>query len=127
MLIICVTLANVNPTPVLYFVFYNLAYGMVFSFLAPLYCLCKEKGPLSSVGIKKLGVHQFAVVIVFVVFSIGGQLIPMILAGERIPWYLLPMGVVPLIMTTFFEEFLFRGFIQGRIEQHFGWLPAIIY
>ena len=51
----------------------------------------------------------------------------MILAGERIPWYLLPMGVVPLIMTTFFEEFLFRGFIQGRIEQHFGWLPAIIY
>lgn len=81
MLIICVTLANVNPTPVLYFVFYNLAYGMVFSFLAPLYCLCKEKGPLSSVGIKKLGVHQFAVVIVFVVFSIGGQLIPMIHAG----------------------------------------------
>ena len=126
MLIICVTLANVNPTPVIYFVFYNLAYGMVFSFLVPLYCLGKEKGTLSSVGIKKLGVRQFAVLNVFVAFSIGGQLIPMILAGEQIPWHLLPMGIVPLIMTTFFEEFLFRGFIQGRIEQHFGWLPAII-
>ena len=80
MLISCVTLANVNPIPVLYFLFYNLAYGMVFSFLVPLYCLGKEKGTLSSVGIKKLGVRQFAVLIVFVVFSIGGQLIPMILA-----------------------------------------------
>lgn len=126
MLLICVTLANVNPTPALYFVFYNLAYGMFFSFLVPLYCLCKEKGTLSSVGIKKLGVRQFAVLIVFVAFSIGGQLIPMMLAGEQIPWHLLPMGIVPLIMTTFFEEFLFRGFLQGRIEQHFGWLPAII-
>lgn len=126
MLIISVALANLNPTPVLYFIFYNLAYGMVFSFLVPLYCLCKEKEPLSSVGIKKFGVRQFIVLIVFVAFSIGGQLIPMILAGEQIPWHLLPMGIVPLIMTTFFEEFLFRGFIQGRIEQHFGWLPAII-
>lgn len=126
MLIISVALANINPTPVLYFIFYNLAYGMVFSFLVPLYCLCKEKGPLSSVGIKKLEVRQFIVLIVFVAFSIGGQLIPMILAGEQIPWHLLPTGIVPLIMTTFFEEFLFRGFIQGRIEQHFGWLSAII-
>jgi hypothetical protein len=126
MLIISVALANINPTPVLYFIFYNLAYGVVFSFLVPLCCLCKEKEPLSSVGIKKLEMRQFIVLILFVVFSIGGQLIPMILAGEQIPWHLLPMGIVPLIMTTFFEEFLFRGFIQGRIEQHFGWLPAII-
>lgn len=126
MLIICVTLANVNPTPALYCIFYNFAYGMIFSFLVPLYCLRKEKGTLASVGIKKLGVRQFVVLIAFVAFSIGGQLIPMILVGEQIPWHLLPVGIVPLIMTTFFEEFLFRGFIQGRIEQHFGWLPAII-
>jgi len=71
-------------------------------------------------------VRQFVVLIAFVTFSIGGQLIPMKLAGEQIPWRLLPMGIVPLIMTTFFEEFLFRGFVQGRIEQHFGWLPAIL-
>ncbi len=126
MLIICVTLANVNPTPALYFIFYNLAYGMIFSFLVPLYCLQKENGTLSSVGIKKLGMRQFVVLIAFVAFSIGGQLMPVMLAGEKIPWHLLPMGIVPLIMTTFFEEFLFRGFVQGRIEQHFGWLPAII-
>ena len=79
-----------------------------------------------TVGIKKLGVRQFIVIIAFVVFSIGGQLIPMIIEGEQIPWNLLPIGIVPLIMTTFFEEFLFRGFIQGRIEQYFGWLPALI-
>lgn len=126
LLISCVTLANVTPTPASYFIFYNLAYGMVFSFLVVLYCLRKENGTLSSVGIKKLGVRQFVVLTAFVAFSIGGQLIPMMLAGEKIPWHLLPMGIVPLIMTTFFEEFLFRGFVQGRIEQNFGWLPAII-
>ena len=126
MLIICVTLANINPIPMLYFIFYNLAYGIIFSFLVPLYCLHKEKGMASSVGIKRLGGRQFAVLIAFVAFSIGGQLIPMILAGKEIPWHLLPMGIVPLIMTTFFEEFLFRGFVQGRVEQHFGWLSAII-
>ncbi len=126
MLIFCVSLANIKPTPVLYFIFYNFAYGMIFSFLVPLYCLRKEKGTLFSVGIKKMGVRQFVVLIVFVVFSIGGQLIPRMLAEEQIPWQLLPMGVVPLIMTTFFEEFLFRGFVQERIEQCFGWLLAII-
>ena len=46
--------------------------------------------------------------------------------GEQIPWHLLPLGIVPLIMTTFFEEFLFRGFVQSRAEQQFGCLPAIL-
>lgn len=35
------------------------------------------------------------------------------------------MGTVPLSMTTFFEEFLFRGFIQSRMDRQFGWGPAI--
>lgn len=125
MLIVCIVLANLNPTPLLYFIFYNLMYGVVFSFLLPLYFLRKEKVIQSSVGIKKLGVRQFIVLIVFIAFSIGGQLIPIIVADEQIPWHLLPMGVVPLIMTTFFEEFLFRGFVQSRVEQQFGWLPAV--
>ena len=42
MLIICITAANLNPTPILYFIFYNLLYGLVFSLLIPLYCLYKE-------------------------------------------------------------------------------------
>ena len=70
-------------------------------------------------------VHRI-ILIVFVAFSIGGQLIPMIVAGEEILWYLFPMGIVPLLMTTFFEEFLFRGFVQSRVEQQFGWFPAIL-
>ncbi len=35
------------------------------------------------------------------------------------------MGIIPLIMTTFFEEFLFRGFFQNKFEKDFGVLPAI--
>ncbi len=126
MLIICIALANLNPTPVLYFIFYNLMYGLVFSFLVPLYLLHKENRTWSSVGIKKPGIRQIVVLIAFVVFSIGGQLIPLAVAKEQIPWHLLPSGIVPLIMTTFFEEFLFRGFVQSRVEQQFGWLPAIV-
>lgn len=125
-LITCVALANLNPTPVPYFVFYNLGYGIFFSFLVVLYLLRKEKASLASVGIKRLGARQFVVLGAYIVFSVGGQLIPKLFAGEQIPWQLLPIGIVPLIMTTFFEEFVFRGFVQGRIEQNFGWFPAII-
>lgn len=123
MLIICIALANLNPTPVLYFLFYNLMYGLIFSFFIPLYYLHKEKELPASVGIKKPGIRQFIVLACFVAFSVGGQLIPKIAAGEQIPWHLLPMGIAPLIMTTFFEEFLFRGFVQSRVEQQFGCLP----
>ena len=126
MLIICIALANLNPTPALYFIFYNLMYGLIFSFFIPLYYLNKEKELPASVGIKKLGIRQFIVLICFVAFSVGGQLIPKIVMGEQIPWYLLPIGIAPLIMTTFFEEFLFRGFMQNRVEQQFGWLTAIL-
>lgn len=86
----------------------------------------KEKALPASIGIKKLGIQQFIVLVCFVGFSVGGQLIPKIVTGEQIPWHLLPMGIVPLIMTTFFEEFFFRGFVQSKFEQQFGWLPAII-
>lgn len=126
MLIICIALANLNSIPVLYFLFYNLMYGLIFSFFIPLYYLHKEKELPASVGIKKPGIRQFIVLACFVAFSVGGQLIPKIAAGEQIPWHLLPMGIAPLIMTTFFEEFLFRGFVQSRVEQQFGLLPAIL-
>ena len=46
--------------------------------------------------------------------------------GEIIPWNLDPMGIVPLIMTTFFEEFLFRGFFQNKFEKEFGTITAIL-
>ena len=125
MLIICITAANLNPTPILYFIFYNLLYGLVFSLLIPLY-LSASGRVLAEVGLKKPGIRQWVVLAAFVVFSVGGQLIPKLAAGEQIPWRLLPMGIVPLIMTTFFEEFLFRGFVQSRIERKFGWVLAIL-
>ena len=132
MLIICIMAANLNPTPILYFIFYNLLYGLVFSLLIPLCCLYKENGVpasgsvLAEVGFKQPGIWQWVVLAAFVVFSVGGQLIPKMAAGEQIPWRLLPIGIVPLIMTMFFEEFLFRGFVQSRIDWQFGWVPAIL-
>lgn len=129
MLIICITAANLNPTPILYFIFYNLLYGLVFSLFIPLYCLYKENGVsfsgsvLAEAGFKRLGIRQWVVLAAFVVFSVGGQLIPKMAVGGQIPWRLLPMGITPLIMTTFFEEFLFRGFVQSRIDRQF-WFPG---
>lgn len=79
-----------------------------------------------EVGLKKLGIRQWAVLSAFVVFSVGGQLIQKMAASKQIPWHLLPNEIVPLIMTTFFEEFLFWGFVQSRIDRQFGWMSAIL-
>lgn len=75
--------------------------------------------------IQKLNKGQIAVLATFVVFSVGGQLIPVVISGKAVPWSFLPMGILPLIMTTFFEEFLFRGFFQSKFEKEFGMLPTI--
>lgn len=126
MLIACVAFANIYPAPLNYFFFYNILYGIVLSFLVPLFLLRKEKNMLDFIGLKPLGRKQIIVLVIFVAFSVGGQLIPIRAAGGTISWNLLPMGIIPLIMTTFFEEFLFRGFIQNRCEEAFGAIPAIL-
>ncbi len=126
LVIASVALANANPEPLRYFIWYNLLYGMALSVALPLYLLRKEKDPLGFVEIKPFGGRQAAVLVAFVVFSVGGQLIPLAAQGRAIPWRLLPMGIVPLTMTTFFEEFLFRGFFQTTLEKSFGRLPAIL-
>lgn len=92
----------------LFGVFYNGLYGLVLSAGIPIYLLRKAGEDFSAVGVKKPGPRQYVVLAVFVVLSIGGQLLPKIIAGERIPWDVLPMAIVPLIMTTFFEEFFSR-------------------
>ena len=52
MIIICVALANRYPKPLFYFFFYNVLYGIVLSFLFPLFMLYKEKNKLYSMGLK---------------------------------------------------------------------------
>ena len=113
-LIFCIGCANLHPTPIWYFFFYNLLYGIVLSLLIPLYLLRKEKNISDFIGVKKWGRKQSIVLAVFIAFSVGGQLIPIAASGSAIPWNVLPMGIIPLIMTTFFEEFLFRGFMQNK-------------
>ena len=106
--------------------FYNVIYGLILSLGLPVYIMLKNREGVSSVGIKQIGLRQVIVMVVFVFLSVGGQLIPKLIAGESIPWALLPICIAPLIMTTFFEEFLFRGFIQTRVEKQFGSIVAII-
>lgn len=110
----------------IYNIFYNLFYGIGVSVLLPLLILRKEKNTLDKVGINKLSKRQIIVLISFVVFSVGGQIIPKVIRGETICWNVLPIAILPLIMTTFFEEFLFRGFLQTRLEKQFGAIVAII-
>lgn len=110
----------------IYNIFYNLFYGIGTSVLFPLLILRKENATLETLGIKKLGARQIVVLALFAAFSVGGQVIPKMLAGETLRWNVLPVAILPLVMTTFFEEFLFRGFLQTRLEKQFGAVIAII-
>lgn len=120
-----VALANLFDNSI-YYVFYNLFYGIGISVFLPLLILRKEKASLETVGIKKFGARQIVVLVSFVAFSVGGQIIPKMIAGETLRWNVLHVAILPLVMTTFFEEFLFRGFLQTRLEKQFGAAIAII-
>lgn len=109
-----------------YHLFYNLGYGILLSTLVPLLLMRKENEGFDSVGVKKVGMKEIIIILAFDIFSVPGQLMPLIANHEAIRWNLLPICIVPLIMTTFFEEFLFRGFIQTRVEKSYGWVVALL-
>ncbi len=109
-----------------YNLFYNVFYGIGVSVLLPLLVLRKEQKTLESVGIKKIGKPQAIVLACFVVCSVGGQLLPKVIGGTELRWNVLPIAILPLIMTTFFEEFFYRGFLQPRLEKQFGAVAAVI-
>ena len=110
----------------LFYFFYNAIYGLLLSVLVPLIYVWRKKESAASLGIAPMRAKQVIVVSVFVVLSIGGQSIPLIIEGTGLQWNYLLIGFVPLVMTTFFEELLFRGFLQTRFEKLFGAIPAII-
>ena len=122
-IIVAIALANIVGGKGFY-LFYNLVYGILLSTVLPLWFVYKEKGTLKSLGIKKVGFKQIIIILCFVIFSIGGQLIPLNISS--INFELLLIGFVPLIMTTFFEELLFRGYMQTRLEKQYGWIPAVL-
>ncbi len=125
-IIFLITCANWTNQSLLYALFYNLGYGLLLSVALPLAYARHYKEPLSDFGIKKVGIRQLIVLLSFVAFSIGGQVIPRLLAHEELRFYLLPISIAPILMTTFFEEFLFRGFMQTRLEKQVGAMPAIL-
>jgi len=124
LLVLAVFAANLFPN--LYFLFYNGIYGFFFSISVPLIFLFRNKENLQSIGIKRLYLKQWIILISFVVFSVGGRIIPLVLEKTKIQWELIHVCFFPLIMTTFFEEFLIRGFLQTRIERQFGFIFAIL-
>ncbi len=78
LLVLCVGIANLLLKPLYYFCFYNVLYGILFSFLIPLFLLRKEKNILDFLGIKALGKKQVFILVVFIAFSVGGQIIPIV-------------------------------------------------
>ncbi|MEY8391933.1 type II CAAX endopeptidase family protein [Lachnospiraceae bacterium 45-W7] len=67
--------------------------------------------------------YGYTVLLFGILSEIAGGFVGDCCYGYSVLWF---YEIVPLIMTTFFEEFLFRGFVQGRIEQQFGWIPVIL-
>lgn len=110
----------------LFAVFYNLGYGLVISTIVPLYWIYRHGETLAGLGLKRLGPRALIVVIAFVGFSIGGQYVPIMQNGVTVRYDLLAYACLPLVMTTFFEEFLFRGFLQIRFERALGAVPAVL-
>lgn len=127
LIILFVSLANLFHG-ILYAFFYNLIYGLIISVIFPIYYVyhLENKNFPELLGIKKLHLRQYCVILIFVAFSLGGQLIPLFLSGEKIEFYLLKNCIIPLIMTTFFEELMFRGFFQTRLENQYGSVSAIL-
>lgn len=108
-----------------HYFFYNIFYGFIISVCVPIYFFRKEdNGDLSLLGIKRLRPIDYIIIIGFVVFSVSGQLANVKLMDINLG--VLPLSIFPLIMTTFSEEFLFRGFLQIRFEKAFGFIPAIL-
>lgn len=110
----------------MFYVFYNLLYGLGVSITVPLVIMLRQGTGLGGAGLRRLGRRQVFVLPAFVLFSVAGQLLPKLAAGERPDFTVLPAAVLPLVMTTFFEEFLFRGLFQSNLEKAFGAIPAVI-
>jgi membrane protease YdiL (CAAX protease family) len=123
LIVLSVSLANIFKNA--YYLFYNGIYGIILSTIIPLALLYKNKESLSAIGFKRLYFKEWLVLIIFVSFSVCGQIIPLIVTGTAIRWHLLPTCFFPMVMTTFFEEFLFRGFIQTKIEKQFSFIIAV--
>lgn len=109
----------------LYYVFYEGFYDIGLSAVIPLiYVFYYEKKDLSSLGFKPVTLRCIIVAALFIAFSIGGQLSK---KSVNVPSSMRLIYItIPLIMSTFFEEFLFRGFFQTRFEKYFGVVPSII-
>jgi membrane protease YdiL (CAAX protease family) len=123
LIILSIFLANTFTNA--YYLFYNGIYGIILSTIVPLAILYKNRENLLTIGFKRLYFKQWLVLIIFVSFSVCGQIVPLIVTETTIQWQLLPICFFPMVMTTFFEEFLFRGFIQTKIEKQFGFIIAI--
>ncbi|RBQ24214.1 hypothetical protein ALNOE001_03270 [Candidatus Methanobinarius endosymbioticus] len=54
-------------------------------------------------------------------------MIPITMNNIAVDWSLIYVCFFSLLMTTFFEEFLFRGFIKTQLEKKFSFIIDIIF
>ncbi|MBP2654714.1 MAG: Abortive infection protein [Firmicutes bacterium] len=107
------------------YIFYHFIYGIFLSIIVPMiYVFYYEKLDIATLGIKPITKKSIIIAVLFICFSVGGQMTHNSLNIPSIKQLIYIS--IPLIMTTFFEEFLFRGFLQTRIEKNWGVLPAIL-
>lgn len=124
LIIISISMANLLGG-IWHYLFYQIIYCVIISVCIPIFFFKKEDDrDFSLLGIKKLRPIDYMIIIGFVVFSIGGQLMNVKL--QEINLQLLPLSIAPLILTTFSEEFFFRGFLQVRFEKSYGVIMAIV-
>lgn len=124
MIILTIAIANFLGGIGNYF-FYHIVFCIVLSVCVPIYYFRKEdNGDLSLLGIKKLRLIDYVIILGFVAFSIGGSLNGSNI--KNINFGLLPLCIAPFIMSTICEEFFFRSFLQIRFEKSFGAIPAVI-
>lgn len=109
-----------------FFLFYNILYGLLLSTCLPLFYIYLRSENLAALGIKKPGIKQIIVIVLFIALSMGGQAYTVIQNDIPVHFELLKTALLPLIMTTFFEELFFRGFMQIRFEKLYGAVPAVI-
>jgi hypothetical protein len=108
----------------LYFLLYAIVGALLFGIGIPVvWMLVIKKQPLSSLGItKKNLVLSLVLQLVFSVFLYVGTL-----AKTKLPDFLTLLPLIALALAIgFFEAVFWRGWVLQRLEDEFGFLPALL-
>lgn len=125
LLMVCLNIvANLFNDSAWFFLFYQGALVLGLGIVTPLWYIRTTNQSVDSIGLtltnwKKAVVYGLLIICVSVPWRFAGLHLPKQFA-------ILLSTSVALLMTSFFEEVFFRGFLQTRFEKAFGAIPAIV-